>query len=134
MALISTSAPISEARRAAAVSVVKNGLPVPPAKITTRPFSRCRSALRLMYGSAMERISSAVMTRVCTPRRSRASCMQMALITVASMPMWSAATRSIPGGAEELPRKMLPPPTTSPSRTPRRVTSTTCEASRLMVV
>ena len=34
------SAPISTARRAPAVSVVKNGLPVPAAKTTTRPFSR----------------------------------------------------------------------------------------------
>src|SRR5918994_580790 len=40
------SAPISSARRAAAVSVVKNGLPVPAAKITTRSFSRCRIAQR----------------------------------------------------------------------------------------
>ena len=34
------SAPISIARRLAAVSVVKNGFPVPAARITTRPFSR----------------------------------------------------------------------------------------------
>ena len=33
---------------AAAESVVKNGLPVPAAKTTTRPFSRCRMALRRM--------------------------------------------------------------------------------------
>src|SRR5205823_8332188 len=45
-------APISSARRAAAVSVVKYGLPVPAAKITMRPFSRWRTARRLMYGSA----------------------------------------------------------------------------------
>ena len=46
------SAPISSARSAAAVSVVKNGLPVPAAKITIRPFSRWRIARRRMYGSA----------------------------------------------------------------------------------
>ena len=46
--LSSASQPISAARRAAAVSVVKNGLPVPAAKITTRPFSRCRIARRRM--------------------------------------------------------------------------------------
>ena len=46
------SAPISSARSAAAVSVVKYGLPVPAAKITTRPFSRWRTARRRMYGSA----------------------------------------------------------------------------------
>ena len=40
------SQPISAARRAAAVSVVKKGLPVPAAKITTRPFSMCRIARR----------------------------------------------------------------------------------------
>ena len=39
-------AAILPARSAAAVSVVKNGLPVPPAKITMRPFSRCRSHRR----------------------------------------------------------------------------------------
>ena len=42
------SAPISSARSAAAVSVVKNGLPVPAAKMTIRPFSRCRIARRRM--------------------------------------------------------------------------------------
>ena len=40
------SAPISMARRLAAESVVKNGLPVPAAKIATRPFSRWRTARR----------------------------------------------------------------------------------------
>ena len=34
--------------RRKAESVVKKGLPVPPAKITTRPFSRCRVARRLI--------------------------------------------------------------------------------------
>jgi hypothetical protein len=43
-----TPAPISAARRAAVVSVVKYGFPVPAAKITTRPFSRCRVARRRM--------------------------------------------------------------------------------------
>ena len=40
------SALISSARSAAAVSVVKNGFPVPPAKTTTRCFSRWRMARR----------------------------------------------------------------------------------------
>jgi len=35
-----TSASISAERSAAAVSLVKNGFPVPAAKMTTRPFSR----------------------------------------------------------------------------------------------
>ena len=34
------SLPAAAARNAAAVSVVKNGFPVPPARITIRPFSR----------------------------------------------------------------------------------------------
>ena len=48
LAIRMASAWISSARRAAAVSVVKNGLPVPAAKMTTRPFSRWRIALRRM--------------------------------------------------------------------------------------
>ena len=55
------------ARSAAAVSVVKYGLPVPAAKMTTRPFSRWRMARRRMNGSATARISMAVTTRVTTP-------------------------------------------------------------------
>ena len=78
------------ARSAAAVSVVKYGLPVPPAMITTRPFSRWRMARRRMYGSATSFISMAVWTRVATPMRSRESRRARAFITVAIMPMWSA--------------------------------------------
>src|SRR5690606_28001145 len=44
LAMRITSASTSAARKAAAVSVVKYGLPVPAAKTTTRPFSRCRMA------------------------------------------------------------------------------------------
>lgn len=53
VALKKASAPISAARSAAAVSVVKKGLPVPAPKITTRPCSRWRIARRRMYGSAI---------------------------------------------------------------------------------
>src|SRR2546430_692291 len=74
VALRITSAPISTARSAAAVSVVKYGLPVPAARMTTRPFSRWRSARRRMYGSATSFIPIALMTRVWTPARSSASC------------------------------------------------------------
>ena len=81
------SASISAARSAAVVSVVKNGLPVPPAKITTRPFSRCRIARRRMYGSAICAMWIAVCTRVGWPSRSSVSCSASALMTVASMPM-----------------------------------------------
>ena len=87
LAIRIASAWISSARSAAAVSVVKNGLPVPAAKITTRAFSRWRIARRRMYGSATSEIVIALCTRVCTPRRSSASCSVSALSTVASMPM-----------------------------------------------
>jgi hypothetical protein len=46
VALRSASAPISLALSAAAESVEKYGLPVPPAKMHTRPYSKCLSALR----------------------------------------------------------------------------------------
>jgi hypothetical protein len=81
------SAWISEARRAAALSVVKKGLPVPAAKITTRPFSRWRVARRTMKGSATRGMVMAESTRVCTPICSRVDCRARELITVASMPM-----------------------------------------------
>src|SRR5204863_400889 len=60
------SALISKARNAAAESVVKYGLPVPAAKITTRPFSKCRTARRLINDSASCGISTAESTRVST--------------------------------------------------------------------
>ena len=69
------------------MSVEKNGLPVPPAKMTSRPFSRWRMARRRMYGSASDSMRMAVMTRVSTPIFSSTSCSASALITVASMPM-----------------------------------------------
>ena len=40
------------------------------------------------------------------------------LMTVASMPMWSPVTRSPPLEATATPRKMLPPPMTTPTSTP----------------
>ena len=55
------SAPSSSARSAAAESVLKYGLPVPAAQMTTRPFSRCRMARRRMYGSHTALISMALM-------------------------------------------------------------------------
>ena len=96
----------SLARRAAAESVVKNGLPVPAAQMTMRFFSRWRMARRRMNGSATSGMVIAEVTRVLTPRRSSASCSARALITVASIPMWSPATRSIPSVAAVTPRKM----------------------------
>ena len=80
------SAPISSARSAAAVSVVKNGFPVPAAKMTTRSFSRWRIARRRMYGSATSETAIADCTRVCTPSRSSASWSESAFRSVASIP------------------------------------------------
>ena len=68
------------------MSVVKNGLPVPAAKMTMRFFSRWRIARRRMYGSATSATASAESTRVGVPPRSSASCSATALSTVASMP------------------------------------------------
>ena len=68
--------------------MVKYGLPVPAAKMTTRFFSRWRMARRRMNGSATARISIAVTTRVDDVLScSSASCSASALMTVASMPM-----------------------------------------------
>ncbi|KAJ0958547.1 hypothetical protein HanPSC8_Chr01g0040201 [Helianthus annuus] len=58
---------LSDALRAAAVSVEKSGFPVPapiPPNITTRPFSRCRIARCLLYGSKTSGIEKADWTRV----------------------------------------------------------------------
>src|SRR3989344_9488940 len=56
------SAASSRARNTIAVSVEKLGLPVPPAKITTRPFSRCLTARLRINSSANDLISVAVIT------------------------------------------------------------------------
>src|SRR6478672_9318855 len=128
------SASISAARSAAAVSVVKNGFPVPPARMTTRPFSRWRVARRRMYGSATWAIWMAVMTRVGSPMCSRASWRARPLITVASIPMVSAWARSMPAPAPAMPRQMLPPPTTTAISVPRsRRTSAISAAMRATV-
>ncbi len=55
-----TSASISAALRAAAVSVVKYGFPVPQPNITTLPFSKCFNAFLFIYGYAISLISMAV--------------------------------------------------------------------------
>ena len=123
VAFSKTFAPISLARNAAAVSVEKNGLPVPAAKMTTRPFSRCRTARRRMNGSATERISMADCTRVGVPARSRESWSASALMTVANIPMWSPVARSRPRLLPAMPRKMLPPPMTIANSMPSDLTS-----------
>nr|GLL36365.1 Uncharacterised protein [Ipomoea trifida] len=77
---------LSEALRAAAVSVVKSEIPVPapiPPKITTLPFSRWRIARCLLYGSATSGIENALCKRVCTPNFSSADWSSMEFINVA---------------------------------------------------
>ena len=115
VAFRSTSAPISLARSAAAESVEKYGLPVPPANTTTRPFSKWRIALRWMNGSASFGISMDVITRVGTPIASSAFIIARPLIIVASMPIESPVTRFTPCAEPASPRKMLPPPRTMPT-------------------
>ena len=61
------------------------------------------------------------MTRQTMPSFSMASCRAMALMTVESMPMWSAATRSMSMACWATPRKKLPPPTTMPISHAERV-------------
>ena len=60
---------------------------MPPAKITMRPFSKCRNARRCTNGSATLGISMAVCSRVSSPIRSKAFCSARPLMIVASMPM-----------------------------------------------
>src|SRR5581483_7944381 len=81
-----------------------------------------------MNGSATSDMVMAVTTRVLAPRRSSASCSASALITVASMPMLSPATRSIPSVAAVTPRKMFPPPMTMTICTPALCTATISSA------
>lgn len=83
---------LSAARKAAAVSVVKNGFPVPAPKMTTRPFSKWRMALRRMYGSATSAMRKAVITRVGTPTLSIDACKNMAFMTVAII-LWDISPK-----------------------------------------
>ena len=112
-----TSASISAALRAAAVSVEKYGLPIPHANITILLFSKCLTAFLLIYGSAICLISIAVCTLVGMPLDSNASCNASELITVASIPIWSAVVLSIPIPLRPL--QKLPPPTTIEISVPR---------------
>ncbi len=81
------SEPISIALSVAAVSVVKNGLPVPAAKITTLPFSKWRCARPTINVSQIASILIALCTLTSSPLRSKASRIAIELMTVASMPM-----------------------------------------------
>src|ERR1700677_1428609 len=63
------------------------------------------------------------MTRQKRPSFSMASWRAIALMTVESIPMWSAATRSMSMACWATPRKKLPPPTTMPIWQPRAWTA-----------
>ena len=86
-----------------------------------------------MYGSHTACIAIAESTRVVTPARSSASWKARALITVASMPIWSAVERSIPRASYSLPRKILPAPMTIASWTPSAATSLISRANAASV-
>src|ERR1700679_3161259 len=73
----------------------------------------------------------ALITRTWMPVFSIASCNAIALITVDSMPMWSAATRSMWMACSATPRKKLPPPTTIPIWQPDRAASAISWATAL---
>src|SRR3954470_10135053 len=70
---------------------------------------------------------SADWTRLAIPARRLASESASAIMTVASIPMKSAVARSMPSAPGARPRKMLPPPITTPISTPRRETCATSE-------
>jgi len=65
-----------------------------------------------MKGSATCRTAMADITRVWQPSFSSDSWTARALIRVASMPIESAVTRSMPRVSAPRPRKMFPPPIT----------------------
>ena len=118
VAFIITSHSLSMARRAAQLSVVKNGLPVPAEKITTEPAERSLRALRRSKNSQTGSMRMADITTESIPCLSRASCMARPFITVPSMPMASPWARFMPPAEAEMPRTRLPPPITSATCTP----------------
>lgn len=67
------------------MSVVKNGFPVPAAKMTTLPFSKCLTALLRIYGSATSDMRNAVCTLVGIPILSIVAWRNIAFMTVASI-------------------------------------------------
>src|SRR5690606_12119219 len=75
-------------------------------------------------------MSMAVWTRVSAPAASKAAWRASALMTVASMPLWSAVLPSMPAWLAVAPRQMFPPPTTAATWTPIRQTSRISPASR----
>src|SRR5271170_1124752 len=133
VAFITASHDSSAARSAAPVSVVKNGLPVPPARMITRFLTRCASAAWREYGWQSDGMATAERTRAAWPIFSRAPSIASAFITVASMPIESARARSMPLSAPWSPRKKLPPPTTTATCTPSSAAAFRSPAMRCTV-
>ncbi len=86
-----------------------------------------------MYSSHTSLMRIADITRAYRPSASTASCIASEFMTVASMPMWSPVTRSMPARASPAPRKMLPPPITTATCMPRLMTSRISSATRLSI-
>ena len=115
-----TSALISIARSAAAVSVVKYGLPVPAAKMTTRPFLEVADGAaadeRLGHGAHLDgghdaRHDALLLERVLQRQRVDDGGQHAHVVgggAVHARARWPPA-----------PRKMLPPPMTMAVWTPR---------------
>ena len=95
LAMRMASTCISMARSATAVSVEKKGLPLPAANSTMRPSARCLRAAMALKGSAKRFMSTADCTTASSPAWRRASATHRQLITVPSMPIWSAVTASM---------------------------------------
>ena len=83
-----------------------------------------------MKTSQIEGIGTAENSRLVTLRSSSFCWKAMAFMTVASMPIWSPATRLPPALAMVTPRKMLPPPMTRPTLTPSLTAAATSSAIR----
>ncbi len=127
------SALIWMTRSAAAVSVVEERI------ADARGEDDHPALLQMPHGAPPNVILShtslmriADITRACMPKLSSASCSAREFITVASIPMWSAATRSMPARASPAPRKMLPPPITTATCTSICTMSCSSPAMRLM--
>lgn len=98
-------------------------MPVPAAKITTLPSSKCFTALSRTNVSATCSMQRADITFTSSPMLSRMSCKPSELITVASIPILSALVLSI--SPLDLPLQKLPPPTTIATSTPLSTKSLT---------
>ena len=110
------SAYISAALSAAAVSVEKNGLPVPQAKRHTLPSFMARLAFSAVKSSHIEGICSVESTIDSTPASLRAASIARQFMAVASIPISSARFLSMPPLL--LPLHTLPAPMVTPTSTP----------------